>query len=454
MTIVDELALKKPDLYETRKIQLTSPILHIGSSVSRLNPFEYVQTAEKVYIPNQEALTRALHKRGNLQQPKPWERVKDLNSTKALEIYIQAIQDKDDKKVAEIIKQVLGEKWFENQDIFPEYGIINKSFRHRINHEIRPIIRNALGELYIPGSSIKGAIRTAIAYYMLKNQPVQISEIEKQLQERLRTPGKVGRNKNKLGNELFMKNLFSNFLITYQNRHFNGESESNRDFMRSVKVTDTQPILRKGNINLSLLDEVIISSFYRDTTSMPKKNIAKYRGSIYAEMIHDVNTEFTINIDGYINEYETMTGMLSWFSRNDNIKIPFQTIEDILNICQEFAEEQWNYERNYWQNIQNETIKTNGREIRLNFDIINEFYQDSKCPFNLRLGWGSGMLGTTVGLHFNDATRRGILDECASPQNRAPLFEAPKSKRTVMNKRGEIQFIPGWVKLEILSDIC
>lgn len=454
MTIVDKLALKKPDFYQTRKIQLTSPILHIGSSVSRLNPFEYVQTAEKVYIPNQEVLTRVLHKRGNLQQPKPWERVKDLNSTKALQIYIQAIQDKDDQKVAEIIKQVLGEKWFENPEIFPEYGIINKSFRHRINHEIRPIIRNAFGQLYIPGSSIKGAIRTAIAYYMLKNQPVQISEIEKQLQERLRIPKKVSGNKKKLGNELFMKNLFSNFDITYQNRHFNRESESNRDFMRSVKVTDTQPILKKGDINLSSLDEVIISSFYRDTTSISQKNMAKYRSSIYTEMIHDVNTEFTINIDGYINEYETMTGMLSWFSRNDNIKIPFQTIEYILNICHEFAQEQWNHERNYWQNIQGKITKINGREINLNFDIINEFYHDSKCPFNLRLGWGSGMLGTTVGLHFNDTTRRGILDECAIPENRAPLFEAPKSRRTVMNKRGEIEFAPGWVKLEILPNVC
>lgn len=63
MTIVDELALKKPDLYETRKIQLTSPILHIGSSVSRLNPFEYVQTAKKVYLPNQEALAKGLLKK-------------------------------------------------------------------------------------------------------------------------------------------------------------------------------------------------------------------------------------------------------------------------------------------------------------------------------------------------------------------------------------------------------
>lgn len=453
MTVAPEFALKKPDFYQSKRIQLTSPILHIGSEVQTLNPFEYLQTHEKIYIPNQEALTKALHKRGYLQKPKPWERIKDLNSGKALTAYIKAIEEKDDEKIAEIIELALGDKWFENQSIFPDYGIINKSFRHRVNH-VRPIIRNAFGQLYIPGSSIKGAIRTAIAYSMLKNKPARLSEIEQQLQDRLTINGKIGRSKKNLGNELFMKDLFSNFLLTYQDRQFDHESEANKDFMRSIKIADTQPMLKIGNINLSLLDEVIISSYYRDKTSIPQKNIAKYRGSIYAEMIHNVKTEFRVNIDGYIDEYEAMTGMLSWFSRNDGIKIPFQTIEDILNICKEFAQEQWNHERNYWQQIQNELININGRKLNLNFDIINEFYKEPNCPFNLRLGWGSGMLGTTIGIHLNETTRRGILDECGNPQNRAPSFKAPKSRRTVMNKNGEIEFAPGWVKLEILSDIC
>ncbi|MFK0730107.1 MAG: type III-A CRISPR-associated RAMP protein Csm5, partial [Gloeotrichia echinulata HAB0833] len=141
-------------------------------------------------------------------------------------------------------------------------------------------------------------------------------------------------------------------------------------------------------------------------------------------------------------------------SRNDGIKIPFHNIEGILNICKIFAQEQWNHERNYWQRIKNNLEDVKGRKINLNFDLINEFYKTSECPFNLRLGWATGMLGTTIGLHFNDKTRRGILDECGSPQNRAPSFEAPKSRRTVMNNKGEIEFAPGWVNLEILSDVC
>lgn len=454
-----DMVLYKPQFMQSRRIKLKSPILHIGGEIQKLSPFEYIQTSEKIYIPNQEALAQALYKRGYLQTPKPWERVKDLNSGKALDQYIQAIKNKDDRRVTEIIELALGKQWStakseDDKPIFPDYGIIPKSFPHRINHEIRPMIRDAFGKLYIPGSSIKGAIRTAIAYYMLRNKPTQLSDIEQKLQERLKTPKRVGNSKKSLGNELFMKDLFSNFLLTYQNREFNPESESNRDFMRGFKVTDSKPLLKNGAMNLSCVDEVIISSYYRESTSIQEKNPAKYRGSIYTEMVHNLETEFTLTLDNNLEEDIEITGMISWFSRNDGIKIPFHNIEGILNICKIFAQEQWNHERNYWQRIKNNLEDVKGRKINLNFDLINEFYKTSECPFNLRLGWATGMLGTTIGLHFNDKTRRGILDECGSPQNRAPSFEAPKSRRTVMNNKGEIEFAPGWVNLEILSDVC
>jgi CRISPR-associated protein Csm5 len=66
--LTPETSLCKPEVYESKRIQLTSPLLHIGSAVSKLSPFEYVQTAKRVYLPNQEALAKALHQRGRLQE--------------------------------------------------------------------------------------------------------------------------------------------------------------------------------------------------------------------------------------------------------------------------------------------------------------------------------------------------------------------------------------------------
>ena len=39
--------------YETKTIQLSSPMLHIGGEVQQLNPFEYIHYGEKIYFPNQ-----------------------------------------------------------------------------------------------------------------------------------------------------------------------------------------------------------------------------------------------------------------------------------------------------------------------------------------------------------------------------------------------------------------
>lgn len=160
---------------------------------------------------------------------------------------------------------------------------------------------------------------------------------------------------------------------------------------------------------------------------------AKYRASIYAEMVRSVKTEFFISLD---------TEMLSWFQGDRGLTIPFKSVEDILKICQEFAQDQWDYEHDYWQGVKN---NPNAQGKNLNFSTIREFYEAKQCPFGLRIGWASGMMGTTVGLLLDDALRADIRDACGI---RAPGFEAPISRRTVMTRSGEIKFVPGWVKLK------
>ena len=82
----------------------------------------------------------------------------------------------------------------------------------------------------------------------------------------------------------------------------------------------------------------------------------------------------------------------------------------------------------------------------LNFDTLwDKYYAKLECPYHLRLGWGSGMNGTTMGLLLNDDLRAEIRDTCGI---KAPGFEAPKSRRTIRDTNGEIAFVPGWVKLQ------
>jgi CRISPR-associated protein Csm5 len=428
MVIAPESALKKPDFYQIKRVQLTSPILHIGSSVSRLNPFEYVQTPKKVYLPNQEALAKGLLKQGG----------------RFLNDYIQAIEDNQD--ITNLLKKAFGNDWWNVKDanenpIFPQKYISQKLTTEKIT-DLRPMIRNGMGYLFIPGSSIKGAIRTAIAYHLLKHPerykiPVsnRVSEIEKKLNQRL---GELDNKfKQKFADDdLFMESLFSNFSLTYQGKICFGTNQ-NTDFLRCLKVSDSESLIentitnKKGQaipINLPVVAEVIVSSHFSDWK-------AKYRASIYGEMVRNVQTEFTLTLD---------TEMLSWFKHKQGMQLPFSNLDELLLICQEFTQEQWDYEHDYWQGIENNP-QASGKN--LNFNSIRDFYEVEKCPYGMRLGWGSGMTGTTVGLCFDDELRAELRDICGI---KAPGFEAPKSRRTVMNPNGEIKFVPGWVKFKTL----
>lgn len=419
------LALSKPAVYETQQIQLTSPLLHIGSAVSRLNPFEYVQTDQRVYLPNQDVLARM------------------LNQRRCLDDYVARINWRED--ITSLLERALGENWRQaksdrGETVFPRSMSSLKWVEGRVT-DLRPMIRNGLGHLYIPGTSIKGAIRTAIAYHMLKHgdryhlpKEQQVSEIERRLRQNL---GNLKQKAKFVDDDLFMERLFNSFDLVYQGQAVSAREGPNTDFMRAVQVTDSTPLIEeklttlKGKttfINLPVVPENIVSSHFPDGK-------AKYRASIYAEMVRSVKTGFSISVD---------TEMLSWFRGDRGLTVPFRSVADILNICQEFAQDQWDYEHDYWQSVKN---NPNAQGRNLDFSSVREFYEAEQCPFSLRIGWASGMTGTTVSLLFDDALRADIRDACGI---RAPGFEAPKSRRTVMTKSGEIKFVPGWTKFKLL----
>ena len=422
--------------YETKTIKLRSPILHIGSQFSHLNRFEYVQTSSKVYLPNQELLAKKLYKKGG----------------KFLQDYINAIQK--NRSIEPLLKQAFGEDWQQAKSddgtiIFPDSRPKWIQEEGQKITDLRPMIRNGIGELYIPGSSIKGAIRTAIAYHIIRHQKqyqvnsnYRVSEIEKKLKKKLSTGELKSKFKQKfLDDNLFMDELFTNFSLQYKTddfqKTFEPKSQQNTDFLRALKISDSQPLIKKkiklknGKQvwrNVPVVSEVIVSSHFEDWN-------AKYRASIYAEVVYQARTEFTITLD---------TEMLSWFRHRQGMKIPFETIDELLNICQEFAQEQWDYEYDYWQSIRNKKHRSRNFDKNLDFDYIRDFYEPEKCPYSLRLGWGSGLTGTTIGLCLGDELRAIIRDSSGIS---APGFEASKSRRTIVNSKGEIRYIPGWIKL-------
>lgn len=397
-------------------------MLHIGSAVSQLSPFEYVPSGKFVYQPDREALAKALKERGFLNE------------------YIRRIESRE--PIDRLLEDAFGEDWQtiktrEGQSIFPKERRSLKWTSQKIT-DLRPMIRNGFGQLYIPGSSIKGAIRTAIAYHLLKhaeqyNVPRQthISEIEKRLRQSM---GNLRQRAKFFDDPVFMDELFTNFSL--KGNRGSDRTGPNTDFMRAVHVTDAEPLIEKkleknGKTlfqNLPVVAEVIVSSRFPDYK-------AKYRASIYTEMVRNITTQFNLSLD---------SELLSQFSHNQGMKIPFRSVDDLIKICEEFAQDQWDFEHDYWLNIKNNP-NADGRN--LDFSEIRTLYEKEQCPYSLRLGWASGMGGTTVNLLVQDDLRAEIRDICGI---KAPGFEAPKSRRTVLTSKGEIKFVPGWVKFKVL----
>jgi CRISPR-associated protein Csm5 len=307
------------------------------------------------------------------------------------------------------------------------------------------MIRNKFGVPYLPGSSIKGAIRTAITYHLIKHADrykvptqQQLSAIEKQLQASM---GDLRRKAKFYDDQAFMNELFSNFTLTYQNKRIPAKQGPNTDFMRAIQVSDSIPLaprLRERpdkppvKLNQAIAAEVIVSSHFEGDHNGLQK--AKLKTSLFTEFVYNIRTEFTLSID-----HE----MLSWFRHAKGMELPFKSVAELLDLCQEFAQDQWNLDHDYWQSIQNNP-NTQGK--RLDFDAIRQQYEVETCPHTLRIGWASGLPGTTISLLLPDEQVAQVRDTCGI---RAPDFLAPKSRRTVMNIKGEIKHLPGWVKLSV-----
>jgi CRISPR-associated protein Csm5 len=426
----NSICIVKPEVLDRKKILLTSPLLHIGSAVSKLNPFEYVQTDQRIYYPNRDILEIALKQRGKLQD------------------YITRIENRSE--IVSLLEDTFGDDWqtattTEGESIF--LSSILKRTEERVT-DLRPMIRNGFGQLYIPGSSIKGAIRTAIAYHLIKNaeryhvpQQQQVSEIEARIRQNM---GDIRQRAKKFDDRIFMDDLFANFGLTYQGNSIKVKEDPNpnTDIMRAVCVSDTKPILettaktKQGQtvpINQPIVTEVIVSSHQKDFK-------AKYRASIFVEMVRNVQAKFEISLD---------CEMLSWFRHRQGMQIPFTSVDDILNICQDFGQEQWDAEYDYWQDVKNNSNAkdNNGQSINLEFSNVRSFYEKEQCPYSLRLGWASGMTGTTLGLLLEDELRSQIRDNCGI---NAPGFAAPKSRRTATIPGREIKFVPSWAKFKAL----
>lgn len=231
------------DYKETKSYELTciSPI-HIGSGES-LRPFEYLYDKQKgkVYLINQSKWVAMLSDKGLME-----EYVVFIEGSKQLE--------------GLNLWQWLRNKGVSNQEILASssrcaeapYSVLakNKKSLNSLNSGIS--LPN--GQLYIPGSSIKGALRNGIIYHLL-NKSSRIKEYQKKVESELNDKLNI----RKLKASSYIENdLLSTLCYDVKKNKDSIDVKKNKDSINSVlrglQVSDAMPVEKYNTVVVQKLD--------------------------------------------------------------------------------------------------------------------------------------------------------------------------------------------------------
>jgi len=235
----------------------------------------------------------------------------------------------------------------------PNKLISGDGFPNRIIEQIR----GSLFRPYIPGSTIKGAIRTALFWYFLKNDTRKL-RLAKELLKNLRDV-----DERYLDDEI-EKVLFG--------------KDPNYDLMRAVYVTDSTPFSTKdAGLRVVWVYAPSQTGFVkkiktlRSGRTFPLKN--------YAEVIEpEQMCTTTVKIDEYLFS-DICERELHFRNRYEKIKI-------IPQVCNQFAQKLVDLEMKYYAG----------------FDELTKEYDEKvaapvrRGEFVLQLAWGTGIATKTV----------------------------------------------------------
>ncbi|MFN3740320.1 MAG: type III-A CRISPR-associated RAMP protein Csm5 [Thermodesulfovibrionales bacterium] len=373
------------NILEKKKIRLTvkSPI-HIGSVEQKLTPFEYIHQGQFVYQISDEKLALFL-KQKNL-----------INS------YVAAVDRKGHRfRLLEFFK--------ENHITLTEADLTQISGGRKTRllgnglQDYRPFIRDGFGKPYIPGTSIKGVLRTAILYNVLYNYKMKDPQgFEREIIEEIEdTQPHIFKKKNPF--KWIQEKWLEDFKLSNKN------NSPNTDWLRILHVSDAYPVnLRETNL-------IPVNILKKETGWRFKKEPSDQNTTVWIESIpQDTSFEFDIVWDKkLLNDFK---------AQNRTILLP-QNIDEVLSNVKKWAEDIINFEKTF----------TKGH-------ALENWYKDNSA--NFRIGFGSGMISTTIVMLLPDDLRKKIRN--LAGLNRGNDI-APKSRRIWLKNNQPVPL--GWAVL-------
>lgn len=397
------------------RFQVLSP-LHIGTREGRLLPMEYIFNGNRVYAVDDEKLGRFLVKSGGVQ---------------LIDQFVQAARSGDLRKgIAKFLQEkakIVQARMREVAESVSTYDVDGGSPEMS---DFRPFVRDGFGRVYIPGTSLKGVFRTAVLYGMLDAGGTQKADLEIEVQERVKQLAAAGKKKEFqkkfLSEGILQKNLLQNFKVT------TAKQPQNRDLLRCLKVRDAYPVretCKTRVLRIEFLSKTKGGAFY---WSKQKKFDPAKHGFVDLEKPLSMWVE-AVTAGVFETEIWWDEELFEVF-RKENATVsswPVSGLDDVLKKVSDMSRSVTEHELAFFKGSGEDAHKS-----------LQKWYGGLQGDL-LRIGFGSGMLGTTVNLLWSDALRQNIRNVCGHPRHDDP---APKSRRVW--KCGESDWRPmGWIRV-------
>ncbi|SFM74008.1 type III-A CRISPR-associated RAMP protein Csm5 [Thermodesulforhabdus norvegica] len=389
------------------RLRVETPV-HIGSRHGFLNALEFIRHEGRIFVLDEEKMGNFLLKKNLLER------------------FCQAAYSDElrRKGIYGFLRDYCGRINIKNIEDLAAYSVPGGGYGMG---QFRPFVRDGRNRIFLPGSSIKGALRTAVLYRCLKRAGVNkwMEKVRHWIEELEATSPNRRFNKSTRLSESMQKDLLQHCVL--ENLRDQKGKHQNRDLLRCLKVRDAYPV-EDGKLETRVIPVYFLARngeglFYRSKNPQSRDDLivwveAVVEGTFETELLWDLE-------------------LFERFRRaNSDGQFPVESPEDVLKCVVEMNRDVMEEERKFF-----ESPSGDGRKWALG---LKNWYEKSLKGSWLRVGYGAGMLSTTVNLLWpHESLRQKVRNVCGHNRGKDP---APKTRRVWPENDNTVKPL-GWARL-------
>lgn len=285
--------------------------------------------------------------------------------------------------------------------------------------EFRPMIRDAHGLVYFPGSALKGVLRTAVLWSAVKaGRLISRDVVESRVRQGIRfnperQKWQVFDQQSRKGKEHFS---------TWLQKAVLG-NEPQDDLLRCLMVRDAYPV---GSYETRVIELRVLCKQADTTFSKSSRNF-----KIWVEALMP-GSRFRVELTWNVRQYHRA----DWRPGPPQPHV-LGTLDAVLDCVREQNDKVVADEQAFFSNPSgdDQAVTSAARSLGT--------WYENRQGLLMRVGFGVGMISTTVGNLLTEDVRKDIRNACGHPRGSDP---APKSRRVWLTPEGQV-FPMGWGRL-------